>query len=138
MLKFVKVFFILFLVVQTTVSTVVGMEKHYDDFCLVGELSGRRFVISNGKFDGDFTFYSHSNVKVIDEWSSTTFDKGMYECISLVIPPVNLPFRHITTEVTYHSEQYGIIYDSSFTESKYENQQQNLQKKTASSQQAHT
>ncbi len=46
------------------------------DFCLVGELSGRRFVISNGKFDGDFTFYSHTNVKVIDEWSLTTFDKG--------------------------------------------------------------
>ena len=72
MFKFIKIFFILFLVVQTTVSTVVGMEKHYDDFCLVGELSGRRFVVSNGKFDGDFTFYSHSNVKVIDEWSSTT------------------------------------------------------------------
>ena len=76
MLKFVKVFFILFLVVQTTVSTVVGMQ-HYDDFCLVGELSGRRFVVSNGKFGGDFTFYSHTNVKIIDKWSLTTFDKGM-------------------------------------------------------------
>jgi hypothetical protein len=30
-----------FLVVQTTISTVVGMEKSYDDFCIVGELSGR-------------------------------------------------------------------------------------------------
>ena len=76
MFRFIKVFSILFLVVQTTVSPVISeiydSQKHYDDFCLVGELSGRRFVISNGKFDGDFTFYSHSNVKVIDEWSSTT------------------------------------------------------------------
>ena len=38
-----------FLVVQTTISTVVGMKKSYDDFCIVGELSGRRFVIRNGK-----------------------------------------------------------------------------------------
>ena len=122
MLKFIKIFLILFLVVQTTVSTVVGFEKGYDDFCLVGELSGRRFVISNGKFDGDFTFYSHSNVKIIDGWSLTTFDKGMFECISLPAPPVNLPFQHITTEVTYHGEEYGRIYESSFTESKYGNQ----------------
>ena len=81
MFNFIKVFFILFLVVQTTVSPVISEmhddEKHYDDFCLVGELSGRRFVIINGKFDGDFTFYSHSNVKIIDEWGRTTFDKGM-------------------------------------------------------------
>jgi len=75
--RFVKVFFILFLAVQTAVSTIVAMEQSYDDFCLVGELSGRRFVIINGKFDGDFTFYSHSNVKIIDEWGRTTFDKGM-------------------------------------------------------------
>ena len=40
MFKFIKVFFILFLVVQTTVSTVVGMEKSYDNFCIVGELGG--------------------------------------------------------------------------------------------------
>lgn len=96
MLKFVKVFFILFLVVQTTVSPTISeiydSQKHYDDFCLVSELSGRRFVMSDGKFDGDFTFYSHSNVKEIHGWSLTTFDKRMFECISLVIPPVNLPF----------------------------------------------
>ena len=81
MFRFIKVFSILFLVVQTTVSPVISeiydSQKHYDDFCLVGELSGRRFVIINGKFDGDFTFYSHSNVKIIDEWGRTTFDKGM-------------------------------------------------------------
>ena len=40
MFKFIKVFFILFLAVQTTVSPVVGMEKSYDDFCIVGELGG--------------------------------------------------------------------------------------------------
>ena len=81
---FFKVFFILFSVVQTTVSTVVGMEKHYDDFCLVGELSGRRFVVSNGKFGGDFTFYSHTNVKIIDKWSLTTFDKGMNDGVYVI------------------------------------------------------
>ena len=43
MFRFVKVFFILFLVVQTTVSTVVGMEKSYGDFCMVGELVIIRF-----------------------------------------------------------------------------------------------
>ena len=35
MFNFIKVFFILFLAVQTTVSTVVAMEQSYDDFCLV-------------------------------------------------------------------------------------------------------
>ena len=112
--------------VQTTVSPVLSeiydSQKHYDDFCLVGELSGRRFVISNGKFDGDFTFYSHTNVKVIDEWSSTTFDKGMYECISLPLPPVNLPFQHITTEVEVYGEEYGRHYESKFYESDFGNQ----------------
>ena len=122
MFRFVKVFFILFLVVQTTVSTVVSMEKHYDDFCLVGELSGRRFVISNGKFDGDFTFYSHTNVKIIDEWSLTTFDKGMYECITLPSPPTTLPFQNITTEVQVYGEEYGRIYESKFTETDFGNQ----------------
>ena len=116
MVNFIKVFFILFLAAQTTVSPVISeiydSQKHYDDFCLVGELSGRRFVISNGKFAGDFTFYSHTNVKVIDEWSSTTFDKGMYECISLPSPPVNLPFQHITTEVEVYGEEYGRHYES--------------------------
>jgi len=38
MFKFIKIFFILFLAVQTTVSPVVGMEKSYNDFCIVGEL----------------------------------------------------------------------------------------------------
>jgi len=126
MFKFIKIFSILFLAVQTTVSPVLSeiydSQKHYDDFCLVGELSGRRFVISNGKFDGDFTFYSHTNVKVIDEWSSTTFDKGMYECISLPSPPVNLPFQHITTEVEVYGEEYGRHYESKFYESDFGNQ----------------
>jgi len=126
MFKFIKIFSILFLAVQTTVSPVLSeiydSQKHYDDFCLVGELSGRRFVISNGKFDGDFTFYSHTNVKVIDEWSSTTFDKGMYECISLPLPPVNLPFQHITTEVEVYGEEYGRHYESKFYESDFGNQ----------------
>ena len=129
MFRFVKVFSILFLVVQTTVSPVISeiydSQKHYDDFCLVGELSGRRFVISNGKFDGDFTFYSHTNVKVIDEWGSTTFDKGMVECFSLPSPPVNPPFLHITTkttEVEVYGEEYGRHYESKFYESDFGNQ----------------
>ena len=42
MFKFIKVFFILFLAVQTTVSTVVAMERSYIDFCIVGELSDGR------------------------------------------------------------------------------------------------
>ena len=40
MFKFIKVFFILFLAVQTTVSTAVAMEKSYNNFCIVGELGG--------------------------------------------------------------------------------------------------
>lgn len=85
-------------------------------------LSGRRFVVSNGKFDGDFTFYSHTNVKIIDEWSLTTFDKGMYECISLPAPPTTLPFQNITTEVQVYGEEYGRIYESKFTETDFGNQ----------------
>jgi hypothetical protein len=48
------------------------------------ELSNRRLAISNGKFDGDFTFYSHSNVKITDGWSLTKFDKGINEGICVV------------------------------------------------------
>ena len=163
MFNFIKVFFILFLVVQTTVSPVVSMErcwykdlldengkiivdsggagecrsdlnpksesgdgslihKERFDFCFVGELSGRRFVISNGKFDGDFTFYSHTNVKEIDEWSLTTFDKGMFECTSIPTPKINVPFEFFHKDNDYLGEEYDRIFETYYEETQYGNQ----------------
>ena len=57
MLKFVNVLFILFLVVQTTVSTVVGMEKHYDDFCLFVSFKGvfQKYHYLDGQIEIDNT-----------------------------------------------------------------------------------
>ena len=113
---------VIFVLIQLlTVQSVFG---GIEEFCLVGELNGRKLVVSHGKdlnpndinstiYERDFTF--HSSTHKMKSENKSKFDAKMLECLSVRTPPLNQPPQYLYSDDPYYETGIdGIQYFSSY------------------------